>query len=374
MDRSEHAERRDLSRLSLLNGLIIGLLLAGGFWLPTIVIYSGVRTGGLTWFTIVAGAICVVLICTLAGWLSGRLRHTVAALLIWLAAAILVIVVVAYRPYQLSTFFAWLSEPALWGRPIFPNSAGTLAGAILSGFFVLLALTVLALLQAYRLEGLLGEVQAGGRITPYGWSRLLLAPLLLALPAAIVTGNIFGDRATSNMLQQMQRAIDVAAAYDGDLFALGLQEGINYAALRGVQEQLGAEYTLDLVQTDPETAQTIITAHFDDGAWINCRFINEQLSFCEDASAPYTVGFASLISGAPPACDDCAPQLDESWASWLAERRAAMGDDPQIRFVRQRGAHVLMHAFSGDGERAIACWFEGSNPVRLLQCEDLPRE
>ena len=136
-----------------------------------------------------------------------------------------------------------------------------------------------------------------------------------------------------------------------------------------MQQQLGGDYTLDLVETNPETAQTVFVAHFEDGAWINCRFINEQLSFCDDASLPYTVGFAALISGENPDCDNCLPQVDQSWARWLAEHRAALGDDPQISFVRQRGAHVLMRAAS-DGGSAISCWFEGANPVRLRQCQE----
>jgi len=374
VDNREIAERRIFARLGLLNGVVIGLALAAGLWLPALWALAGVPTSLLPVAAVAAGAFLVLVICTLAGWISGRLQHTAASMLVWLAAGVLVTLVVAYRPYQFSTLLSWLLEPALYGRAVFPPSNASVAGIIISGLFLLLALAVLALLQQYRLEGLIGEWQPGERLTSAGWLQILL-PGILLLAVGLLTGDIFGARATSQALQDTQRAIEVARTYEGDLFALGLAEGLNYAALRGVREQLGADYTLSLAESDPEMGQTVITARFENGAWINCRLIHEQLTFCEDASAPYTLGFASLISGGQPPCDDCRPQAGDAWASWLAERREILGPEPQIDFVRQRGAHVLMQASAPDGApgggRAIRCWFEGVDPVRLLSCQEV---
>lgn len=373
MQANDLKERRDYARLGRLNGLFVGLALAAGLWLPSLVTLLRLPVSRLALLVILTAALSVIAVCALAGWLTGRLHHTGASLLIWLAAAVAVIFIAAYRPYQLSTLVAWLVEPTLWGRPIFPPHPATVAGILLSGLFIVLALGVLALLQEYRLQGLRSELKAGKDLvglTGYGWSRLLLWPLLLALPAAVATGAIFGDRALSRMLHTLDLAIGVAEEYDGDLFERGLQDGVNYAALRGVRNQLGAPYTLHMVAQDSETSQTIVAAHFEDSAWIHCRFINEQLSFCEDASAPYSEGFASFLTGREAACDDCFPAVDSEWAAWLAQRRAAFSGDPQITFVRRRGAHVLVRAAAPDGEMALSCWFEGIDPIRLLQCEE----
>lgn len=370
MDNNELAQRRTFSRLALLNGLIIGLALAAGLWLPALISLIGVPTSPLQFAAIAAGALLVIALCTLAGWITGRLNNIGLTFLVWLITGALITLVLAYRSQQLLNLLIWLLEPALSGRAVFPPNEAPIAGIILSGLVLLLALALLALLQQYRLEGLIGEWQPGENLTAWAWLVLLL-PGALVFVAGLVTGNIFGAGATSRELQDLERAIEVARTFDGDLFARGLQEGINYAALRNVQDQLGPDYTLTIAGTDPELSQTIVTAHFDNGAWINCRFINQQLTFCDDASAPYTLGFSALITGNQPQCDDCLPQADDEWTSWLAQRRDALGSDPQINFVRQRGAHVLMRAAAPDGVFAVNCWFEGVDDVRLLSCEEV---
>lgn len=369
MDETEAREGRELGRLGLLNGLVIGLALALGLWLPGIISLAGVPTTFLPLATVVIFSLLVIAICCLAGWVTGRLHRTGASLVAWLLAGIAIMLIVAFRDYQLSTVFVWLLEPTLSGEAIFPPFAGKLAGIILAGLLVLLVLITLALIQEYRLEGLLGEVKAGGGLTPSGWWRLLL-PGVVVLGAGLVTGNFFGNQTTFQALQNTHRAIEVARSYEGDLFALGREEGLNYAALRGVQEQLGPDYTLFLVATDQETGQTIVTAHFASGAWINCNFVYEHLVFCGDASAPYTEGFAALITGNEPSCDDCLPQADANWIDWLGERRSRFGGDPEISFARQWGNHVRMRATAPDGDYAISCWFQGVDPVRLLSCQE----
>src|SRR5690606_810669 len=112
-DSIERSERRALARLSLLNGLIVGLALAAGLWLPAIVSFLDLPVGALTFLVTLSSAVLVIAICTTAGLLSGRLQHTAANVFIWLVAAVLVVLVVGYRPFQLSTFFAWLVDPAL---------------------------------------------------------------------------------------------------------------------------------------------------------------------------------------------------------------------------------------------------------------------
>ena len=359
-------------RLGILNGLAIGLALALGLWLPATLTLLRLPIDRLPLLVVLAAALLVAAISLFAGWITARLQHPLLTLLIWILAAVLITLVVGYRAYQLSSAFVWLVEPALFGQPVFPPNQARLAAIILSGLFILLALAVLALLQNYRLQGVMGELQPGGGLSASGWSRLL-APTLLALAAGIVTGNLFGDRAASRILRDMDTAIQVANTYEGDLFARGLEDGINYAALRGVQDRLGPDYSLIPVLTDPEIGQTIAAAHFSNGAWINCRFIYEQLTFCDDASLPYTLGFSALIRGTGMAmsCSDCLPQAGASWQSWLEERRASLGDEPRITFVRQRGAHVLMQAAAPNGGDAIRCWFSGVDPVQLLSCREV---
>ncbi|NIV31783.1 MAG: hypothetical protein GWN58_20545, partial [Anaerolineae bacterium] len=81
-----------------------------------------------------------------------------------------------------------------------------------------------------------------------------------------------------------------------DLFELSLDEGINYNAIAGLQELMSEDYTLSLGQIDLGAAETVyVVADFDNGAWINCRVIMDQVALCYDASLPYMQGLPAVI-------------------------------------------------------------------------------
>ncbi|NIP24001.1 MAG: hypothetical protein GWO38_09320, partial [Phycisphaerae bacterium] len=120
-------------------------------------------------------------------------------------------------------------------------------------------------------------------------------------------------------------------------------------------------------------ATIIVTAEFDNGAWIDCRVINEQVNFCFDASPPYTIGFSSLITGEPlpENCRTCNVQVDESWRSWLMARNDDLASNPQIEKVAQWGTYTLMQAESPDGDFGVECWFRRSGVIELESCSEL---
>ena len=167
-------------------------------------------------------------------------------------------------------------------------------------------------------------------------------------------------------------AIQTGRTYEGDLFELGLRDGINYSAIRGVRDQMSPNYTLFLGESDPESSSTTIVAHFDNEAWINCRVIAGQLNFCYDASPPYTLGLASLITGEPipEDCRNCLPRADEPLLAWLGAKGDNFRGQLQTLRLAQRGSHVLMRVESERSDYAIECWFEGISPVRATKCEE----
>ena len=136
------------------------------------------------------------------------------------------------------------------------------------------------------------------------------------------------SNSTATAVEVVHRAIQRGRTYEGDLFELGLREGIAYGAIRGVREQMSANYTLKVATIDPDTSMTNIVAHFDNGAWINCRVINNQLSYCYDAAPPYTIGLSNLIVGEDKAetCPDCSVIAPKNWQSWLYTRKELFGD------------------------------------------------
>jgi hypothetical protein len=240
---------------------------------------------------------------------------------------------------------------------------------VLGGLLIILILVILGLLQSYRLENLVSEVSHRGRLNGRGWLSLLL-PLPLVFLVSLVTQSVMSNP-TAPALSITNRAITVAQNYEGDLRELNMGDGISYAALRPVQEAIDGEFTLSIVDVNPLNATVIVRADFANGAWVYCRVINGQLSFCYDASPGYVDGLRVLVTGqpAPEACRGCVLQATDEASAWLVERRERFGDDPAIERVAQQGSHVLMRV-TGD-EIAAECWIEGVAPAMLMACEEV---
>ncbi len=135
-----------------------------------------------------------------------------------------------------------------------------------------------------------------------------------------------------------------------------------------MQDRIDGPFTLAIADVDATTSTVVISATFDNGAWINCRVINDQLTFCYDAAPPLTDGLVSLVTGQPlpEACPGCTLNATDEAAAWLAERRAAFGPQPTTERLAQWGNTTLMRV---TGEAIAAqCWIVGVSPVLLAEC------
>ena len=362
------------ARLGLLNGLLLGTAVAIGVWGLQVYAFRALPVAQKYASILVAGT-AVILMCSLVGWLTARLRNTLLSIALWLITAVVITFITTYQPYHIQTFTAWLADTRFWGMSIFPfHSAFTtqvLLGILVAGFFLTMLFALLALFQDSRLVGINQERGANGRLNHLAWQKLLL-PLPLVILVGYVTANIMGNESWRS-LPVINQVILTVRSYDGDLFALGLEEGINYAAARGVRDQLDGDYLLSTSTVDPLSLTTFVVADFANGAWINCRFVNNQLTYCYDASPPYTVGLSSLITGkpVPDECRGCVPETAESLHDWLSAQKAQFAGEPIISRTGQQGDHVIMRAEAADGRFAIDCWFSGSSPVALLRCEEV---
>ncbi|MCI0394654.1 MAG: hypothetical protein L0332_11065 [Chloroflexi bacterium] len=369
LDQSEEQRQRVFyRRLGLLNGLALGLAIVLGVWGPQLAALSGIPAAS-AYASVIVAATLIFLLAGLIGWLTARIARGWITFLLWLATAAVIVVIIGYQPNQLRTLAIWLSDRRFWGLPIYPFLGGSVVALILAGFLMLLTLATLAILQDYRLEGIYSSLKSQKRPGCVTWFLLLL-PLPLVVLAAYVTGNIVSGSYSSRTLWLVNEVIQTGRTYEGDLFALSRAEGINYDAIHGVRDQLEGNYTLFIGSVELETATTFVVVHFDSGSWINCRVVNEQLSFCYDASLPYTIGLASLISGepVPEDCRGCVPRVSDEWRAWLQERGGRFAGPPQVRRVTQQDSYVLMEAASTTGDYKLFCWFNGLTVVRIESC------
>ena len=364
----EIQERRLSLRFGLLNGLFLGLGLALGVWTSD-AIFLGLSHVRLAYPAMLLGALALAALGALAGWLASWIARAWAGALIWLGAGILMIRVIGLVPYEGRSLVLWLADRRAWGLPIYPSSEAAGVGVWLAGFFIVLALVVMGLMQPYRLEGVIGETDKSGRLGGRGWFLLLL-PIPLLVGVGLVADSMI-NKPLRVAPQVVDEAIATGRTYEGDLFALGLDKGVNYQAISGVREQMSENYTLSIGSVDLGVSDTVmVVADFDNGAWINCRVVAEQLSFCYDASLPYMQGLPAVITTGqlPEDCPYCKFTVSEDLRGRLYGRKADFAGTPEVTRLAQWGGHVLVQAESPDGEYAIQCLFEGLATVRLDRC------
>ena len=263
-----------------------------------------------------------------------------------------------------------MADSRFWGIDVFPFTTGSPLGLVLGGLVVILILTLFGILQSYRLEAAVGEVKGNGRLSARAW-MILLIPFPFVFAAAFATSSAQVNPA-ARAAAVVYDGIEVARAYDGDLFQLGLERGSNYAALQSVRELLDGSYTLKVGEFDPDSSMAFVLAEFEDGPWLNCRVQNDQLSFCFDATPLYARGLTSLITGAPPEdCPTCMPRATVETQQWLAARAEQLGPEPHIERLAQWGGYVLLRATAVEGSFAVDCWFDKMSPVTLDRCEEV---
>ncbi|MCZ7667925.1 MAG: hypothetical protein M5U34_12390 [Chloroflexi bacterium] len=368
---------RRMGRLGLLSGVLIGVAVALGLWGIQAISLRSLPLEQKYNSLVLAGGLIVVL-CGFVGWVSGDCAKRPFLFSFWAATAFLATIIASYQNYQIRTVAAWLADSRFWGINIFPftttfNWLVIFWGVVLAGLFLMLLFAFLGLFQDSRLAAINQERNKNGRLDARAWLKLLL-PLPLVILVGYLTTNIMAMANNSwRGIVVVDRVIQVVREYEGDLFTIGLDDGINYAAAGGVRDALAGEYTLSVGSIDPESLTTIIVADFASGSWIHCRFLNDQLNFCYDGSLPYTVGFTSLINGdpVPEDCRGCAVVADEQWANWLQTRRDQLGPTPQITRVGRQGDYVLMQAEAANGSLTVQCLFKGSSPVELMRCEEV---
>ena len=351
--------RASYRRLGLICGAAIGLGLALGVWAPDFAARLDVPLqNNLT--GIALGALALVLLGALAGGLSARIDRVAIDVLIWLAAGAASYLVIARAPYEVRTGLIGLLDSRFAGLPIYPYDG---FGHGRAAFFVVLFFFLLGITHAIRLEALRGSL--GPRDRP---TLQTVTLMVLHLAAALGVG-LIADCAVNAPLrtapQLVNEAIRTGRTYEGSLFELSRESSLNYNAISGVRDQMSERYMLQVGESDlVESLTVIVVAHFDNGAWINCRILADQLSFCYDASPPYLEGFRAFLTGESIAdCRGCALRVGEG----VTLPPADLSGPLRITRQAQWGSYVLMRAESPSGD-AVECLLHGISPVTVERC------
>ena len=364
-DRQLEAAR---ARLGMWNGLIIGLAVALGIWGTELVALLGVPFAG-RFVPVLLGLLTFALLGAATGWLTARLNRALITTLLWLLLTGLWAYLAGHLPYRAYTWNAWLRAPDYWGVDIFPFAGAAWGALIVAGLLTHIVVVVLALLQEYRLEGIQATLGENRRLSRRSWV-LLLAPFPFVLLMTLAT-RVTGGEQIWRAPYLVDQAIQVGRDYQGDLFALSREEGVNYNAVAGIREQLAGDYTLYLGEILPEITTTVVVADFDSGAWIICRVLAGNLNFCFDAAPIYYAETAAAIAGEPPAdCLNCTFRDTFDWRGWLQRRQDQLGSNPTITRELMQGSYVLLRIDSSESDYSVQCQFRGLNTIRLDWCKE----
>ncbi len=353
--------------MGALSGGLAGLALAAGLWGPDAIGLWPAHEP-LLYASLLIGATGVLVLGVLAGWLAARSGRLLVGAALWLAMAVLAALIAGHLPFEGLTLLVWLADRRFWGLPIYPFDFSAQTRLEVGGFFPVLVLTALGIVQDFRLEGVNSARNARGP-NARAW-LLLLLPLPVVFGAGLAADDIVNSvlRDPAAMVAQI---IQVGRSYPGDLDALSRQTGLNYSAIIGVRANLSDRYRLMLGDIDLGDDKTVIVvAQFDNGAWINCRVLVDRVSFCDDARPPYTQGLQSLLAGQDISqCQDCQVQVSPEWQAWLQDHGRFTGS-AQITRLAQWGSAVLMRAANPGSGYALECLFQGNRTVSLVWCKE----
>lgn len=372
----DHEALPSFHRLGLAYGLLIGLAIALGFWLPKVIVLARLPL----WFPYggaIVSSLAVLLLGGATGWLTSYMRRAILVMATWLVTAVLICISLGALPPIGQTWVIWLADGRFAQLPIYQPPAHLFWWSYaIAGFLLISLLTLMAVLQNFNLVKAHQELVNGRRLN-LNAAVILLLPMLLAG----FLGAIFPDLSTSaprDALAVTHEAIQRVRTVEGDLFQLSRESGLNYNALASVADQLEGTYTLQLNDVDEAWSSAVITVHFASGAWINCLTnINQQrvtyFSFCFDAAIPFTAGMNHLLYNNVPAdsCRRCEVTADSSWRSWLQARAAQFEAIPEWQRVAQHGRFVIMQATNPATSFGISCRLEGADVVQLVSCEEI---
>jgi len=364
--------RDERLRFGRFSGASLGLALGLGLWLPPILRLASVPLP-LFALELALGFGALILIGLCAGHISAWVDRSLASMVIWAGAGLLMDWVVGHLLFEGQTWLIWLLDSRFWGQVIYPSTAATQLRMGVAGFFFVLLLAIYGLLQSLRLDGLQTQLDERRRLTGGGWFQLLIV-LIPALAVGVIVDDIL-FKPVFAAPRVVHEAIQVARANDADdLFDLSLDSAINYNVLKGVHDQLDGPYTLQIGEIRLGlSSEFSIVADFENGAWLNCTLLADNLNNCYDMSAPYVRGFPALIAtgNLPADCRACNIRVTPAQAADLDQRRAHLGLVPVVDVLAQRGSHVLMRATSASGDYAFDCFLVGISPVSLGTCRDV---
>ncbi|MFC2065102.1 hypothetical protein ACFLXB_08410 [Chloroflexota bacterium] len=260
-------------KTSLFYGVIIGFTYALVYWGYDSLILMNSHVA-YAWLQFIIGAICSILIFSLAALLTYLANKSWAGLVFWVLAARLVAELTIAIPLKIVPFIMKLFEPeiAVW-IPAHTYSSTTDTWITIAFIGLAIFSGILGLLQIVLVEQA-AEAQAQ-------FSQIM--PFILSI-IIILIGSVMVINLVSERLQPAMVAVDDLISFTIDNKGVeidpALAREMHYGAIRGVIEHVNTPYRLFLGDYDRTFTQIDIIIDFH-GKWITCNTVGGNITYCK---------------------------------------------------------------------------------------------
>ncbi|MFO8035336.1 MAG: hypothetical protein R6U57_01730 [Anaerolineales bacterium] len=378
MYHSQHQDRDNYSadirtffkRTGFLYGSIFALTLILAILVPDALSLARYQAE-LPWAKLALGIPLAILLCGFAGRLATPPSPAILSIAIWIFASGLTGLVIGLLPFQGLDFVAWLLNPDLWGRSIFPASIAALTRA---GLITLVSAGVG--LPLGILERIVTEIswEQSGTNRKAGWGSLIALAISIPfafLPTSVANEQVYSYtqipyRAAARTIQQSQSN----GIQDEDSSALSRKFLEEYA------DSFTATFTTHLVQyqlTPPQTG--LVDIHFQNDLTLRCTVINAKVIFCEDHSSQIKEWMGNLIqfgiSGQREPLQSLEQNgeidLNSDLILWLQSYGDEMSASYEMKHQNQIGGFAYFHTLFDNGFE-MTCLLSGNRPVVIERC------
>jgi hypothetical protein len=360
---SVHAEKR---RLGLGFGFLMGIAFVVGAW--GLDAYEMTRaSAALPWLRLGLGALLVVPLCMLAGWLVARADSALAGLVTWLLMAVVLNYWAGHVPYEMVSWVVGRLTPEFQGQQVYPFCVSALTRLWISAAVSGVLLAIAGALQTNVVDAARNTTLVPRRIFTF----------MACVPFFILSG-VFADLMIQRPLRQPLEAIDdliqFALDTEGQEVDKILARTMHLGALKPIQPALHQPRRLVLGDYDLEDLESARVLVDFNGTWARCYVIAEQPSYCQPSQEYYGEKFACLWQSQGMGSKGCKLNVAEPAQAWF-ERWLELGGNPWMiapeAMVRlQHGAVTFLTVKIG--QNAYECRFRNEAALSLENCAPAP--
>jgi hypothetical protein len=263
---------RERLRYGFFYGAVAGLAFAGVTWCWDAVLLT--RSHALfPALKLVLGLASCWLVGGIAGWLVMRFDRGLAAILIWLGAALAFAWLVTFLPLQIAPRISVWLEPELQGLISYPDNATLVARLGLAFVWVAIFSAIVGALQLPLSDSAIFSTSTFNKIAP-----ALVCIVIMGINGTVVDG--LNNAPLRSGLLSVNDTIQFAVDHQNQTVDQKEALHMHLGALRNVREHINRPRKLIVGGSDEFLGEVIVLVRFGD-VWVSCVCIYNQPTNCQ---------------------------------------------------------------------------------------------